>query len=115
MYRSSGSAKRSELVATTFACTARGRGSTDGRPHVKIGASRCGVARTTGSVMKRVLSLLLAAVTMTALVVVGGADPAAASPPANGYYMLVNDKSGRCLDQDYSGGTQHRDVLAWTC
>src|SRR5689334_10756422 len=65
--------------------------------------------------MKRVLSLLLAAVSATALVVVGIADPAAASTPANGYYMLVNDKSGRCLDQDYSGGTQHRDVLGWTC
>jgi Ricin-type beta-trefoil lectin domain-like len=29
--------------------------------------------------------------------------------------MLVNDKSARCLDQDYSDNTQHRDVLAWPC
>jgi hypothetical protein len=27
----------------------------------------------------------------------------------------LNDLSGRCLDQDYSGGVLHATVLAYTC
>lgn len=66
--------------------------------------------------MKRTLGFLLAAVTATTtLAVVGFADPAAASPPADGIYMLLNDKSSRCLDQDYSDNREHQDVLAWGC
>ena len=67
--------------------------------------------------MKRTLSLLLAATTaVTTLVVVGFAGPAAAAiPPNDTTYMLVNDKSARCLDQNYSGGNAHSDVIAYAC
>jgi Ricin-type beta-trefoil lectin domain-like len=28
---------------------------------------------------------------------------------------IINDRSDRCLDQDYSGGTAHPTVLVWIC
>jgi hypothetical protein len=66
--------------------------------------------------MRRKLGLLLAALTaMTATVVVTTASPALAAVPADGYYKILNDLSGQCLDQDYTGGTPNQPVLAWPC
>ena len=28
---------------------------------------------------------------------------------------IINDRSDRCLDQDYTGGTAHPTVLVWVC
>jgi hypothetical protein len=67
-------------------------------------------------VKRTIIFLLAATMAMTALAVAETAVPAGAAPPANfGTYMLLNDMSGRCLNQDYSGGVKHRDVLAWGC
>lgn len=32
-----------------------------------------------------------------------------------GVWALGNLTSNKCLDQDYSGGTMHTDILAYTC
>ena len=42
-------------------------------------------------------------------------DLAAGDVSAATAYTFTNVKSGWCLNQDYSGGTAHHDVLAWAC
>jgi hypothetical protein len=41
--------------------------------------------------------------------------PAGGTSVNAGPYTWINGRSGKCLDQDYSGGVPHSDVLAWPC
>lgn len=66
--------------------------------------------------MRRTLSLLFAAVlATTGLVVTGTASPAFAATMPDGTYLILNDLSGRCLNQDHSGGVARPAILAWQC
>jgi hypothetical protein len=44
-----------------------------------------------------------------------GAVQVVAAPVRLGPYTWVNERSGKCLDQNYSGGVPHSNVLAWPC
>lgn len=59
--------------------------------------------------MRRILAVL--ALLAAASIIV----PATAANAAVQYYRIVNAMSDTCLNQDYSGGGPHADVLAWTC
>ena len=80
-------------------------------------------------VFKRVLAMATA---MAAAAVVFATPSASAAPSTpwgftlvthgdvsadvvDGLYYWQNAASSQCLNQDYSGGTAHHDVLAWAC
>ncbi len=56
---------------------------------------------------------LLAAVGIGVFLATLSAQPAFALPSGTG--IFINVESGKCLDQDYSGGVAHSTVLAFTC
>ena len=63
--------------------------------------------------MRRLLALFAL---MIAAFVVAPASAAQAAPnPGNGTFKIINKRSGMCLNQDYSGGKPHPNVLAWKC
>ena len=58
--------------------------------------------------MRRLLTVLAIAVLGLTLV----QAPAYA---ADLVYKIINDRSDRCLDQDYTGGSPHATVQVWNC
>ena len=63
--------------------------------------------------MRRCIALLVFMV--GAFLVVPATAASAFSIDGPGPYRIINQKSGQCLNQDYSGGTAHPTVLAWPC
>jgi hypothetical protein len=55
---------------------------------------------------------LVAALAVLVVALLGTPAPASA---ADDFTTLVNQRSGLCLDQDYTGGTPHSTPLAWRC
>ena len=53
---------------------------------------------------------LVSALAVFAVILLGSPAPASAAAE-----QLVNQRSGMCLDQDYTGGTPHSTPLAWRC
>jgi hypothetical protein len=53
--------------------------------------------------------------TVLAVVLLGVAIAPTPAHAADTVWKVINDRSDRCLDQDYSGGTPHATIQAWLC
>ncbi|GIJ48701.1 hypothetical protein Val02_55870 [Virgisporangium aliadipatigenens] len=63
--------------------------------------------------MRRVLAFLVMSL-FTVGVVAATPSPASADT-LQGIYKLVNDRSDKCLDQSWTGGTEDKNVQAYVC